>query len=73
MYYISDNKAKLEEYNTQVITAESYDGTHTKNWAEILEHPNGEKFAILKHPSHEAETEIKTATATEIKNWFNDI
>lgn len=72
MYYISNNKAKLEAYNTQVTTAEGYDGRHTKNWAEILEHPNGEKFAILKHPRYQAKTEMETAT--EIKNWFdNDI
>lgn len=73
MFYIDSDRTKLEAYNTQVKTAEGYDGTHTKNWAEILEHPNGEKFAILKHPSHEV-TEMETATATEIKNWFdNDI
>lgn len=72
MYYISNNKAKLEEYNTQVTTAEGYDGRHTKNWAEIVTHKDGLKFAILKHPSHEAEQELEQVT--ELKNWFdNDI
>lgn len=52
MYYISNNKADLETYNQKVVDGEQYDGTTTKDWANIIEHQNGELFAIFKHDKY---------------------
>ena len=52
MYYISDNKSDLEAYNNLVVVGEGYDGTTTKDWANIIEHRNGGLFAIFKHDKY---------------------
>ena len=64
-------KADLEAYNTSVNSGEGYSGTTTQ-WANIVEHPNGEDFAILKHDSYTAELTEEEALGAE---WFpqNDI
>jgi hypothetical protein len=61
MYYTSQDKSELEAYNTLIVEGEGYDGVNTKRWADIVEHPNGLDFAILKHDSYTAElTEEET-------------
>ena len=65
-YYTSTTKADLEAYNTSVNSGEGYSGTTTQ-WASIIEHPNGTDFAILKHPSYEAELTEEETLGTE---WF---
>lgn len=52
MYYISNNKADLEAYNQKVVDGEGYDGTTTKDWANIIEHVDGNQFAIFKHDKY---------------------
>jgi hypothetical protein len=67
MYYTSQDKSELEAYNTLIVEGEGYDGVNTKRWATIVEHPNGEDFAILKHDSYTAElTEEETLGA----EWY---
>lgn len=65
-YYTSTTKADLEAYNTSVNTGEGYSGTTTQ-WASIVEHPNEEDFAILKHDSYTAELTEKETLGAE---WF---
>jgi len=69
MYYTSQDKSELVAYNTLVTTGEGYNGT-TTNWATIVEHPNGTDYAILKHPSYEAELTQEETLGTE---WFPQI
>jgi len=70
MYYTSQDKNELEAYNTLVVEGEGYDGVNTKRWTDIVEHPNGTDYAILKHPSYEAELTLEETLGTE---WFPQI
>ena len=67
MYYISDNKADLIAYNNLVKVGEHYDGTTTTDWANVIEHPNGLQFAILKHDKYQ--TDLNTVDALS-SDWF---
>jgi len=69
MYYTSQDKSELVAYNDLVGTGEGYSGTTTQ-WATIIEHPNGTDYAILKHPSYEAELTLEETLGTE---WFPQI
>ena len=69
MYYTSQDKSELLAYNDLVGQAEGYSGTTTQ-WATIVEHPNGTDYAILKHPSYEAELTLEETLGTE---WFPQI
>ena len=65
MYYTSTNKAECEAYNTLVTQGEGYNGT-TQQWAEVITHKDGNKFAILKHSNYLTEMqEIAT-----LDGWF---
>jgi len=68
MYYTSTNREELVAYNEAVNTGEGYTETTTE-WAEIIEHPNGKDFAILKHPSYEAELTLAESLGDD---WFPD-
>ena len=70
MYYNSQDKNELEAYNTLVVEGEGYDGVYTTDWAKVIEHPNGTDYAILKHPSYEAELTLEETLGTE---WFPQI
>ena len=67
MYYTSTNKADLEAYNKKVVWEENYDGVYTTDWAQVIEHPNGVDFAMLKHPNYDAEL---TLLETLSEDWF---
>jgi len=67
MYYTSQDRNELEAYNTLVVEGEGYDGVNTKRWADIIEHPNGLDFAILKHPNYDATLTIKESLGAE---WY---
>jgi len=47
-YYITNNKAEAEEYNTACTTAHGHNGSTTAQWATIRKHPTKELFAIQK-------------------------
>lgn len=69
MYYTSQDKSELVAYNELVTAGQNYSGVTTQ-WAEIIEHPNGADYAILKHPKYDAElTELETLTS----DWFPPI
>ncbi len=67
MYYISTNKADLEAYDNLVVVGEGYDGTTTKRWANIIEHPITGQYAILKHEKYQ--TDLNTVDALS-SDWF---
>ena len=52
MYYTSTERETLEAYNDQVVAGENYDGTKTVRWADVIEHHEGNMFAILKHSAY---------------------
>ena len=67
MYYTSKNKTELEAYNILVSQSENYDGVTTIGWAKVVEHQNGEDFAILAHSKYESElTELESLS----EDWF---
>jgi hypothetical protein len=52
MYYVTETKEELEAYNERIAEAKNYDGVYTVRWASIIEHQDGDKWAMLKHPSY---------------------
>ena len=68
MYYISDDKSDLENYNQRVVQSEQYDGTTTTTWANIIEHKDGNQFAILKHENYHSPLQL----VSNLTGWFDD-
>ena len=52
MYYVTETKDALEAYHQKIIEGEGYDGVIVQGWASIIEHQDGDKWAMLKHPSY---------------------
>jgi len=52
MYYTSTDRETLDAYNAKVVAGENYDGTTTVRWADVIEHQDGDQFAILKHSGY---------------------
>ena len=67
MYYTSNDRVELETYNDLVSQSENYDGTTTTDWANVIEHPNGLQFAILRHQKYQ--TDLNTVDALS-SDWF---
>jgi len=53
MYY-TGTQEQCEAYNTEVTLRENYQSS-TSRWANVVEHPNGTDFAILKNSTYESE------------------
>ena len=59
MYY-TGTQEQCEAYNTEVTLRENYQSS-TSRWANVVEHPNGTDFAILKNSTYESElNELET-------------
>lgn len=69
MYYTSQNRSELVAYNESVSSGESYNGT-TTHWANVIEHPNGTDFAILKHEKYDSELTLVESLGDD---WFPDV
>ena len=69
MYYISSNKQDLEDYNELVSQNENYDGVSTTQWANVIEHKDGNQFAILANPKYPSET---LQTVDTLDGWFEE-
>ncbi len=52
MYYVTETKEELEAYHQKIIDGEGYDGVIVQGWASIIEHQDGDKWAMLKHASY---------------------
>ena len=71
MYYTSQDREKLDDYNAKVVTGENYDGTTTVRWADVIEHHEGGQFAILKHSGYQLiEGEEDAPTVDSIADFF---
>ena len=69
MYYTGTQEECLA-YNEQVKVGEGYDGVYTTDWATVIAHPNNTDYAILKHPSYEAELTLEETLGDD---WFPQI
>ena len=69
MYYTSTNKEELELYNMIVSRDENYDGVSTTQWANVIEHKDGNQFAILANPKYPSET---LSTVDTLDGWFEE-
>ena len=52
MYYTSQDRQTLEDYNDRIVAAEGYDGVRCVHWASVIEHQDGDSFAIIKHAGY---------------------
>lgn len=52
MYYTSTDRQTLEDYNDRIVAAEGYDGVRCVRWASVIEHQDGDSFAIIKHTGY---------------------
>lgn len=68
MYYTSTNKAELEAYDTLVTQGEGYDGVKTIKWANIIEHKDGNLFAILANNKYDSDLN----TLENLEGWFEE-
>ena len=66
MYYTSQNREELEAYNESVNSSEGYSGVTTR-WADIIEHLNGNNYAILRHTNYDMEL---TFVESLSEDWF---
>jgi hypothetical protein len=69
MYYTSQNRKELVSYNEVVNSGEGYNGT-TTHWSNVIEHPNGTDFAIMKHENYDSELTLVESLGDD---WFPDI
>ena len=69
MYYTSNDKAELETYNDLVSQSENYDGISTTQWANVIEHKDGNQFAILANLKYPSET---LSTVDTLDGWFEE-
>ena len=71
MYYVSEHRDILEDYNSKVAAGENYDGEKTVRWADVIEHHEGGMFAILKHSGYQIiEGEEDAPTIDSIADFF---
>lgn len=69
MYYTSTNREELELYAMVVEKGEQYDGQFTVKWANIIEHKDGNQFAILKHDKYDNDNLQLVGNIDE--SWFD--
>ena len=67
MYYIGTQE-QLQDYNTKVTNGEGYNGTTTR-WAEVIEHPDGNQFAMIKHTAYTSDDNL-TEQESLSSDWF---
>ena len=72
MYYTSVNRQDLEQYNQYVSTLEGYDNFITSSWANIIEHKDGNLYAIMKHPRYLDNTGL-LETLDSIDGWIDEL
>ena len=67
MYYISENKIALENYNQLVNDGENYNGT-TNNWSEVIKHFELELYSIIINEKYTSRLEV----IENLEGWFNE-
>lgn len=68
MYYISNIKQDLIDYNNKVDQGENYNGI-TTTWANVIKHYNEDLWAIVKHTKYDAELE----TLETLDGWHEPV
>lgn len=66
-YYLATYQECIE-YDNTVTQGERY--VHNDNWAEPRVHPDGNNYAIRKHPNYEAEL---TLVESLTDDWFPEL
>ena len=56
-YYITNNRSEAEAYNAAVTAAHGHSGSTTR-WADVIEHPTQEKYAIQESSVVDAPMEL---------------
>ena len=68
MYYIG-TQAECQAYDDEVTQGSNYDGVNCTHWADLIEHKDGELFAVIAHPNFESElTQLEQFT----EDWFEE-
>ena len=67
MYYISEKKTDLENYNQLVNNGENYNGM-TNNWGEVIKHFELELYGIIINDKYISRLEI----IENLEGWFNE-
>ncbi len=65
MEYYKGTYHQCNEYDAQVTAGENC--KDNDNWAVPIMHPNGEEFAIVKHPNYTAPLELVDTLGND---WF---
>ena len=68
MYYTSENKNDLIDYNNEVTEKEGYKSTTVK-WSSVVEHQNGIDYAIKKHDKYLCDLETLEELTSD---WFTE-
>ena len=68
-HYITNNKQEAEAYNTAVTEAHGHSGSTTR-WANVIEHPNGNQFAIQAATAVESSMQLVDKLT---EDWFPKI
>jgi len=66
MYYISENKTDLENYNQLVNIGEKYNGT-TNKWGEVVKHFELELYAIIINEKYTSNLEV----IENLNGWYD--
>ena len=69
MYYIGTHEECIA-YDEKVSASQNYDGVHTVNWANPIQHPDGSKYAIIAHatePDEESSLQLVEALSSD---WY---
>jgi len=65
MYY-TGTKIECEDYDKLVTIGEDYRGS-TLNWADVITHKDGNRFAIIKHDNYNDEMDLIELTS----EWYD--
>ena len=67
MYYIG-TKTKCKNYNKKVTLGQGYSGG-TTHWANLIEKPDGNEYAIIKHEKYIANMILVDELGSD---WFTE-
>ena len=69
MYYIGTHEECIA-YDEKVSASQNYDGVHTVNWANPIQHPDGSKYAIIAHATElDEESSLQLVEALS-SDWY---
>ena len=66
MYYIG-TEAECQAYDDEVTAGSNYDGVNCTHWADLIEHKDGDLFAVIAHTDYSSDLDSLSALP---ENWF---